>query len=79
MSIAIEEVRAKIRELSIEDKAELLRALIAELDGPADEGVERAWLVEAQRRHQEIVDGKVQPIPGDQVFERLRARPKCIT
>jgi putative addiction module component (TIGR02574 family) len=76
MSVVVEEIEAKIRELSLEDKTELLRALIAELDGPADEGVEQAWLEEAQRRHQEIVDGKVQPIPGDQAFERLRARLK---
>jgi putative addiction module component (TIGR02574 family) len=78
MSIAIEELKAKLRELSLEDKTELLRALIAELDGPADEDVEQAWLEEAQWRDQEIVDGKVQPIPGDQVFARLRARLKRI-
>jgi putative addiction module component (TIGR02574 family) len=78
MSVVVEEIEAKIRELSPEDKTELLRALIAELDGPADEGVEQAWLEEAQRRHREIVEGKVQPIPGDRVFERLRARLKRI-
>lgn len=76
MSIVVEEIEAKIRTLSREDKAELMRALIAELDGPPDEGVEQAWLEEAQRRHREIVEGKVRPIPGDRVFENLRARLK---
>jgi len=76
MSIVVEEIEAKIRTLSHEDKTELLRALIADLDGPADEGVEQAWLEEAQRRHREIVEGKVQAIPGEQVFERVRARLK---
>jgi putative addiction module component (TIGR02574 family) len=79
MSIAIEELKAQIRELSFADKTELLRALIAGLDGPANEGVEQAWLEEAQRRHQEIVNGKVRAVPGDQVFLRLRARLKRMT
>jgi len=76
MSVAVEEIEAKIRELSPEDRSELMRALISELDGPAEEGVEQAWLEEAQRRHREIVEGKVQAIPGEQVFERVRARLK---
>jgi len=34
MSSAVAEIEAKVRTLSREDKAELIRALIAELDGP---------------------------------------------
>ena len=74
MSTAVAEIEAKIRSLSREDKTELIRTLIAELDGPRDASVERAWLEEAQRRHQEIVEGQVQPVPGDQVFANLRSR-----
>jgi putative addiction module component (TIGR02574 family) len=76
MSDVVVEIEARIRALSLEDKTELVRALIAELDGPADSGVERAWLEEAQRRLQEINEGKVQPIPSERVFENLRARIK---
>lgn len=76
MSSEVAELEAKIRSLSDDDKIELIRALIAELDGPPDAGVERAWLEEAQRRHREIVEGKVQPVPGEQVFENLRSRLK---
>ena len=76
MSTDVAQIEAKIRLLSFEDKAELLRALIGELDGPADTGVEQAWLVEAQRRHREIAEGKVQPVPAQQVFDHLRARLK---
>ncbi|MGH8649062.1 MAG: addiction module protein, partial [Burkholderiales bacterium] len=65
-----------IRALSPDDKADLVRSLIAELDGPADADVESAWLKEAQRRHREIVEGKVQPVPGERVFANLRARLK---
>ncbi|MBI3044054.1 MAG: addiction module protein [Betaproteobacteria bacterium] len=76
MSTAVAEIKAKIRELSLEDKADLIRSLIAELDGPPDADVENAWLIEAQRRHREIVEGKVQPIPGERVFANLRGRLK---
>ena len=73
MSTDVAEIEAKIRSLSFEDKTELLRALIVELDGPADADVESAWLMEAQRRHREVLEGKVMPVPGERVFENLRA------
>lgn len=76
MSTNVAEIKAKIRALSPEDKTELLRSLLVELDGPADADVETAWLIGAQRRHREVVDGNVQPIPADRVFENLRARLK---
>jgi len=76
MSTHTEEIEAKIRALSPEDKVDLLRSLIAELDGPADTDVEAAWVSEAQRRHREVVEGKVQPVPGEQVFANLRNRLK---
>jgi hypothetical protein len=51
-----------------------MRALIAELDAPADRNVERAWLETAQRRYRDLVEGKVDGIPGPLVFDRLRSR-----
>jgi len=76
MSTDVAEIEAKIRSLSLEDKTELIRSLIGELDGSADADVESAWLVEAQRRHREIAEGKVKPVPAQCVFQNLRARLK---
>jgi hypothetical protein len=76
MSTDVAEIEARIRSLSFEDKTELLPALIVELDGPADADVERAWLMEAQRRHREVREGKVKPVSGEGVFENVRARLK---
>jgi putative addiction module component (TIGR02574 family) len=76
MSTNVAEIEAKIRSLSLEDKTELIRSLIADLDGPADADVEQAWLIEAQRRHSEIAEGKVKPVPAQRVFESLHARLK---
>jgi hypothetical protein len=74
MARAVKDIERDIRTLSAEDKVELLRTLIAELDMPADPNVERAWLETAQRRYRELVEGKVKGVPGPLVFERLRAR-----
>ena len=76
MSSNVAEIEAKICSLTLEDKTELIRFLIADLDGPADADVESAWVVEAQRRHREIVEGKVEPVPAQRVFQNLRARLK---
>ncbi|MDP1947108.1 MAG: addiction module protein [Nitrospirota bacterium] len=73
MSPGVAEIEAKIRSLSLEDKTELLRVLIAELDGPADADVERAWLTEAQGRHREVLEGKVKPVSGEDALGNLRA------
>ncbi len=74
MSRAVAELEAEIRSLNSDDKMGLIRALLAELDGPVETDVEHAWIEEARRRHREIIDGTVQPVAGDRVFENLRAR-----
>ena len=74
MARAVKDIEKEIRALSAEEKIELLRTLIAELDMPADPNVERAWLETAQRRYRELVEGKVKGVPGPLVFERLRTR-----
>ena len=74
MARAVKDIEKEIRALSAEEKIELLRTLIAELDMPADPNVERAWLETAQRRYRELVEGKIKGVPGPLVFERLRAR-----
>jgi hypothetical protein len=74
MAKAVKEIEQEIRALSGEEKIELLRSLLAELDAPADPNVERAWLETSQRRYRELVEGKVKGIPGPLAFQRLRSR-----
>ncbi len=73
MATALAELEEKVRSLSQTDKAALIRVLIGELDGPPEPGVEQAWIAEAKRRHQELLDGRVKGVPGEQVFENIRA------
>ena len=67
MTKTVSEISNEICALSPDEKAELLRLLIAELDSPADPEVEQAWLETSQRRYRELVEGKVQGGPGPKV------------
>lgn len=74
MARPLSKIREDIQALTEEDKEILLRELIAGLDEPVDENVERAWLEEAHRRLKELNAGTVEPIPAEEVFKRLRSR-----
>lgn len=76
MSGEVAELGARIQALSVEERVELMCTLIADLDGVADVNIESAWLKEAQRRQHELIEGKVQGVPGERVFENLRSRLK---
>ncbi|NNC64098.1 MAG: addiction module protein [Gammaproteobacteria bacterium] len=67
------DIADEIRSLSRNDKERLLRTLVAELDSPAEAGVDQAWLEEVQRRSRELDSGSVQPVPVEQVLAEVRA------
>src|SRR2546430_14273064 len=78
MARAVSEIEREIRELKPDEQERLLRALVEELDGPPDPGVEQAWLEEAQRRIRELDSGAVAAIPAedDLAKERTRLKPR---
>jgi putative addiction module component (TIGR02574 family) len=76
MARAVAEIEREIRGLRPDEQERLLRALVEELDGPPDPGVEQAWLDEAQRRSRELDSGIVKPIPAEEVLAKARAELK---
>jgi hypothetical protein len=74
MARSVADIEDDIRALTPEERRDLLASLIRELDGSAAPNVEKLWLAEAQRRYRELVEGKVEGVPGHLVFERLRSR-----
>jgi putative addiction module component (TIGR02574 family) len=74
MATEIAEIEERIRTLSRAERADLIRALLADLDGPPERDVESAWIEEAKRRHEQLADGTVKGVPADEVFARLSAR-----
>ncbi len=74
MSRLLATLEEELRSLSDSDKETLLRVLLEELDGPPDADAEAAWLVEVQRRSDEIDAGVVQTVPAEEAFARIRSR-----
>ena len=76
MARTLREIERDIRALSARERARLLKALISDLDAPADPDAERAWVAEAERRLAEIECGTVETIPGSEVLKEARSRLK---
>ena len=72
MSTNLDTVLQAALRLSEEDRARLADSLLDTLE-PADErDVEEAWAAEIERRSREFDEGKVTPIPWNDVRESVR-------
>ena len=52
----------------------LIEKLLTSLNLPVDEEIDRLWAEEAERRVSQIEEGKVNLVPGEEVFNRIRAK-----
>ena len=72
MSIELDALKEAAAKLSESERADLAYTLIQSLDAdPEGEDVfelERAWLLEVERRAAEVDRGEVKPVPGDEAF-----------
>jgi putative addiction module component (TIGR02574 family) len=59
--------------LPVELRAQLVDELLKSLN-PSQAEIDELWAIEAEKRVAEIEAGKVQLIPGEQVFAELRKR-----
>lgn len=59
--------------LPVEERALLVDSLLRSLNQP-ESVVDKKWAVVAQKRLAEMRSGKVKPVPGEEVFERVRNR-----
>jgi putative addiction module component (TIGR02574 family) len=59
--------------LPLEERAQLVDVLLETLN-PADEANTASWLAVARRRLDELAAGRVEAVPGEEVFERVRQR-----
>ena len=53
-------------------RAELAEELVASLDGEEGEEIRKMWAKEAVRRRDELRNGKVQAIAGEEVLAEVR-------
>ena len=59
--------------LPVEERAIVVDSLLRTLNTP-DPEIDKSWAEVANRRLAELRSGRVQAIPGEQVFKRIRER-----
>ena len=59
--------------LPVEERALIADSLLKSLNMP-DPAIDKKWIEIAKRRLGEIRSGKIKPIPGNEVFDRLHER-----
>ena len=74
MSAAVAAMLEQARRLSPEERAELARELLADLEESESPGWAAAWKAELARRHAAYEAGESKPLPWDEVRARMKAR-----
>jgi putative addiction module component (TIGR02574 family) len=70
--MTLDQIAEEALSLPSEARASLADRLVESLD-PAEDGyVRRLWAAEALRRRDEVRDGSVQSIPGEETLARVR-------
>lgn len=75
MNTQTSEIMDVVDSLPIDMKLELIDHLLESIS-PSHAEVDEAWKVEVERRIDEVESGKVELIPGEEVFARIRARAR---
>lgn len=59
--------------LPVEERTVVVDSLLRSLN-PPDPEIDRKWAAVANRRLEELRSGRVKPIPGEEVFAKIRRR-----
>jgi putative addiction module component (TIGR02574 family) len=73
MSRSLAELEQEVLQLDLESRATLAGKLLGSLKVDHSQ-IDELWLIEAERRLAEFDSGLEEPIPGDEVFRRMRAQ-----
>ncbi|MBW4532755.1 MAG: addiction module protein [Pleurocapsa minor HA4230-MV1] len=69
---SIEQLTEEILSLPSASRAILADKLVESLEFDTDSTIQSIWVTEAKRRRNEIQDGSVKPIPGEQALAEVR-------
>jgi putative addiction module component (TIGR02574 family) len=72
MAMTVEQIAEEALALPSESRALLADKLVESLDTAALSRIDKAWLAEAKRRRDEVRSDKIQTIPGDEAFAKVR-------
>jgi len=74
MSSELQNIEKAAEGLSLEQRARLVRRLIAGLDIGEDQDAEQVWLDEAERRLSDYRSGKTTARPANEVFTEIEQK-----
>jgi hypothetical protein len=69
---SIEQLTEEILSLPSASRAILADKLVESLEFDTDSTIQSMWITEATRRRDEVQDGLVQPIPGEEALAEVR-------
>ena len=70
---SLEKITQEALALPSDLKLQLGEQLIASLEPKIDEPIQSAWIAEVKKRRDEIINGTVQAIPGDEALAQVRS------
>ncbi len=70
MATPFDEIAADAMKLPLRDRVRLAQQLVFSLDDEIETGVEALWVVEAERRLQELRAGTVKGIEAEEAFRK---------
>jgi hypothetical protein len=74
---SIEQLTAEVLALPSASRALLAEKLVESLEFDTDETLQAVWVSEAKRRRDEVRNGTVIPIPGDEALAQVRQLIEC--
>ncbi|MFT6420497.1 MAG: putative addiction module component (TIGR02574 family) [Porticoccus sp.] len=69
----LQQIEDEALHLPKDERVQLVRRLVLSLESPSEEELRSDWLLEAQRRAEELDSGSVQAVPGKDVMKKARA------
>lgn len=76
MSRDVKDIAAEALQLPLAARAELAGQLLESLDDLSENEIEQLWAAEAERRYAEYKAGRIEAIPAEEVFAKLRSRSR---
>lgn len=72
MDTRIEQLVTEAMELPGESRARLAEILVESLEADDIGPIEKAWIIEAKRRRDEVRSGRIEPIAGEEALKNIR-------
>jgi putative addiction module component (TIGR02574 family) len=72
MSTNLDQLTADAMKLSLRDRVQLAQRLVSTIDDEVEADTEALWFAEAERRLEELRNGKVQGLDSEEAFRTAR-------